>query len=426
MSSPMIAWVPVVNRVYKYFASDNFNYAAKSIDLPSVPIHDVETAAEKRPRTLKHLLRANHVNHSVIYHDLQFHNHMPHLLGSAYLLGADEDQLQHIYDEESKQLEEWHDSPGEISDADWRHYLGDKRYQRAYVDFYEDELALKYGYDWKKVAEEYLFSGQEPLINGLIGGLGHPLIHLGYAYELSNRELGMEALAMGSVSYNYLHKYLDEPSYTKPSTYSTTSPLEILHKIESDARFDGLFTHRGSDNIDTLFCDHEDLILEHWNAWTITDPNKQFADSQQAAVALLIRTVKEGTHAHDFFMVHLLTTSHAVRILLPLIPKKFHINLVRQWWLLTIAVYVAQLRPKISDDIEIKPSQGWKYVDNKAVNSPYATDAHYVKALRAMKEAAFTWGDVHDWYLAAAVHFADDFRGWTGFALEEEDYQPTN
>lgn len=170
----MIAWVPVANRVYKYFTSENLDYASKSIDLPSVPIHDVETAAEKRPRTLKHLLRANHANHSIIYHNLQFHNHMPHLLGSAYLLGANFDQLQHIYDEESKQLEAWHDSPSEISDADWRDFLGDKRYQRAYVDFYEDELALKYGYDWKKVAEEYLFSGKQPLINGLIGGRMSP------------------------------------------------------------------------------------------------------------------------------------------------------------------------------------------------------------------------------------------------------------
>jgi hypothetical protein len=29
-----------------------------------------------------------------------------------------------------------------------------------------------------------------------------------------------------------------------------------------------------------------------------------------------------------------------------------------------------------------------------------------------MKAAAFTWGDVHERYLAAAVHFADDFKGW--------------
>ncbi|CZS88518.1 uncharacterized protein RAG0_00247 [Rhynchosporium agropyri] len=411
MSSPMIAWVPVLNRLTKYFTTSN--YAAQSIDLPSVEINDVETAPEKRPRTLKHLLRANHVNHSILYHDLQYHNHMAHLLGSAYLFGADAVQMNKIYDEESKELEEWKDSPAEVTDKDWREFLGDKRYQRAFVDFFEDELALKHDYDWKEVANEYLYSGKEPLINGLISGLGHPLIHLGYAYELSSKELGSEALAMAASSYNYLHKYLDNPSYTQPSTYSTTSPLEILHKIAADTRFDGLFSEPGAGNMDILFKDHEVLILEHWNAWKIVDPNKQFEDSQEAAMALLVKTVKPATHAYDFFMVHILTTSHAVRILLPLIPKKFHISLVRQWWLLAIAVYVAQLRQKIDEDLEVKPAKGWKYVEEMAISGPYCTEAHYVKALRAMRAAAFTWGDVHERYLTAAVHFADDFKGWT-------------
>ncbi|TAQ91127.1 hypothetical protein B7494_g573 [Chlorociboria aeruginascens] len=399
MSAPMIAWVPVVNRVYKYLTTSS--YSSQSIDLPSITIHDVETAAEKRPRTLKHLIKANHVNHSIIYHNLEFHNHMPHLLGSAYLLGASTQQLQNIYDVEAKELEAWKDSPGEISDVDWRDYLGDGRYQRAFVDFFEDELALKHNYDWKSVADEYLFSGKEPLINGVVGGLGHPLIHLGYAYELSSKELAMEALAMASASYGFMHKYIDDFSYTKTSTYSTTSPLEILHRISADTRFDGLFPTRGVDNIAPLFEQHESLVLEHWNAWTITSPTEQFRLSQEAAIALLVSTVPPGTHAYDFFIVHLLTTSHAVRILLPLIPKKFH------------------LRPKLSDDAEEKPTQGWKYVEDKAVNGPWSTDAHYVKALRAIREAAFTWGDVHERYLASAVKFADDFKGWTGFGGAE-------
>jgi hypothetical protein len=209
--------------------------------------------------------------------------------------------------------------------------------------------------------------------------VGHPLIHLGYAYELQSKELGIEALAMASTSYNFLHKYIDDTAYTKPSTYSTTSPLEILHKISTDTRFDGLFNDKGSQNIEILFMQHEPLVLEHWNAWKISDPNKQFQESQEAAVALLTRTVQPGTHAYDFFMVHILTTSHAVRILLPLIPKKFHISLVRQWWLLTLAVYISQLRPKIDDDIEEKPVKPWKYVEDMATSGPWATDAHYVK-----------------------------------------------
>jgi Questin oxidase-like len=165
----MIAWVPAVNRVYKYLTT-GFSKASRTIDLPSVEIHDVETDPEKRPRTLKHLLKANHINFSVFYNSLRYHNHMSHILGSAYLLGAESDQLHHIYDEESKELIPWEDSPGEITDTDWRDFLGDRRYQRAYIDFFEDELALKYNYNWKHVAEEYLFSGKNPLINCVITG----------------------------------------------------------------------------------------------------------------------------------------------------------------------------------------------------------------------------------------------------------------
>jgi hypothetical protein len=47
-------------------------------------------------------------------------------------------------------------------------------------------------------------------------------------------------------------------------------------------------------------------------------------------------------------------------------------------------------------------------------------------ALRAMREAAFTWGDEHERYLAAAVHFADDFHGWIGFGSTDEDNSAPN
>lgn len=169
MSAPMIAWVPAVNNIYRYFTSGPSTYS-QSVDIPPVAQHEIETSPEKTPRTLKHLLRANHINYSVIYHELHFHNHMSHILGSAFLFGANVDQMQHIYDVESKELEPWHDSPAEITEADWREFLGNKLYQRSYVDFFEDELALKFGYDWKKLVEEYIGRGKRPLVNGLIGG----------------------------------------------------------------------------------------------------------------------------------------------------------------------------------------------------------------------------------------------------------------
>ena len=130
----------------------------KAIDLKSVDLHEVETQHDKKARTLKHLLKLNHASHSILFHDLQFHNHMPHvcssphfyitslhvlqLLGSAYILGSEPEHLNEIYDHESEELEKWKDSPGEISTYDWRDYLGRHEYATSVrVDSFR---ALKY------------------------------------------------------------------------------------------------------------------------------------------------------------------------------------------------------------------------------------------------------------------------------------------
>ncbi len=194
----------------------------------------------------------------------------------------------------------------------------------------------------------------------------------------------MEALAQLASAYNEYHKYIDDPSYTTQASYSSTSPLELLQKIHEDKRLDGLFDSPGASNIDQLLKTHESVVLDYWNGWTISDPKKQFQDSQAAAVSLLVATVQPDTHAFDFFLVHLLTTSHAVRVLLPMVPEKFHINLVRQWWLITIMVYIAQLRPKIVPEAIGRPDlkgKHWGYIIEKATTGRWSTDAHYVKGM---------------------------------------------
>jgi len=170
MASRLLSQVPLVGRLVSSASAAPPPGPSSSVDLPPVEVHSVDTAPEKRPRTLKHLLRANHVNHALLYHSLQFDNHMPHHLCSAYLLGASSDQLHAIYDAEAGELEPWPESPAEIVQDDWRDFLGDKRYQRAYVDFFEDKLAMRFAYDWKAVVAEYMFAGEKPLAHGLMGG----------------------------------------------------------------------------------------------------------------------------------------------------------------------------------------------------------------------------------------------------------------
>ncbi|KAF2627986.1 hypothetical protein BU25DRAFT_367576, partial [Macroventuria anomochaeta] len=393
----------------------------QTIDIPSVQVHDIETAAEKRSRTLKHLIKANHANYSIIYHDLRFHNHTPHILGSAYILGGTAEHLNDIYEKEAEGLEPWHDAPAEITSDDWRDFLGKREYQRAFVDFFEDQLVFR-RYDVQQVLEEYLLGGKKPLINGMISGLAHPLIHLGYAYELGSTTVAIEALALGACFYSPLHNYIDDTSYTKPSPRRSTNLGEILNKVREDKRFDELYPHRSGD-ISKVLEEQEEAFLEYWNAWELSDPQTAFRQSQELAVTILMGTEAPENTKFDFFFVHILTSSHAVRVLLPLVPAKFHISLVRQWWLFTLAVYIAQTRPQIDPTIieryELN-GRDWKFVVHKALDSSESTDAHYVKALRCMKAISETWGDDTQYFKKAAVKFADEFEHWGGFSTEED------
>ena len=162
--SGLLSYVPILNK----FTGTGLR--PSGINLKSVEIQNIESNPDRRARCLKHLLKANHINYSIIYHNLQFDNHNAHILSSAYLLGATEAQLQDIYDSEIQQLEPWRPSPAEVIEEDWTDFLGDKRYQRAYVDFFEDNLALNFAYDWKKELSHFLFTGKSPLFHGLIGG----------------------------------------------------------------------------------------------------------------------------------------------------------------------------------------------------------------------------------------------------------------
>ncbi|KAG8626559.1 hypothetical protein KVT40_005504 [Elsinoe batatas] len=301
---------------------------------------------------------------------------------------------------------------------DWRSFLGKREYQRAYIDFFEDRLA-QHGYDWKEVVHEFLFEGPEPLVNNLICGLAHPLIHLGYAFELSSPTVAIEALALTACFYNDQHKYLDDPAYTKPAPEPTTDLLEILGRVARDERFEGFVTERNGGEVDALFTDpeKEKVLLEYWNSWEITDPKKQFEDSQKAAAALLVGAPSEKQPKYDFFLVHALTASHAVRVLLPLLPAKWHLSLVRQWWLFALSAYVMELRPVVDlsrvEDFDPK-GRGWDFVEQQTLRSEFATDAHFVKGCRALRVAADTWGDPDRFYLKAAVRFAEEFNHWGG------------
>ncbi|PHH72123.1 hypothetical protein CDD80_4757 [Ophiocordyceps camponoti-rufipedis] len=350
--------------------------------LQPIEVHQVETDPDRRARCLKHLLKANHVNYAMVLDKTLAVNHSAHLLSAAYLLGASGDQLLALFESETQHLEPWVPAPAEVVDLDWEDFFGDKRYQRAYVDFFEDKLVMDFSYDWKKEVEHFLFVGEKPLFHGLTGGLGHALVHLGYAYEMDCKEIAMEALSLACLQRNFLHKYLDDESYTRPSPLAPDSLLDLIESMSVDERFDMLPTGVRSNEVEALFDEHQEFIMDYWNAWKIEDPVTQLREAQQTVVWLLMNST--ATHTYNLSFVHLLATSHALRVLLPVIPPHYHLALMREWWLLVIMIFIIKglswpSRLFVKEDIG---SKDWAYVEKQALGSRWSKDAHYIKAKR--------------------------------------------
>ncbi|QMW44041.1 hypothetical protein G4B11_007411 [Aspergillus flavus] len=399
-------------------------------DLPPVPVYDVTKFPDARTQTLRALLEAGHVTVAPLRDpELILHSHLPHLLGSAYALGANSDQLKRSYEHEITQLvpiARGFTRGDAISKDNWRSFLGHKQYTVAYQDFFDNQVQERQG-DWGKVLEEYLYSGSQPLINGFTGGLGHPFIHLAYAFEFRSKEVATQALSQGCTEYNPLHYLLDQPS-PDTATYKTTSLSAVFENVRTDARLDGLFTEPGFANLEVLQKPrHLAVVLEHWNAWEVIDPLRCFEECCDLSV--LVALSNGNPHdSFDFYDAHIMTLAHALRVLWHYLPPQHRVSILRQYVLFGIMTYICQQRPIFGlKPIEAVKLSGrdWEWVLDTALPHKWALDVHFFKAIRAPKVFEETFGRKDNFYLKAAVKFVTEFRGWEGYGKGVVGFVPS-
>lgn len=159
-------------------------------------------------------------------------------------------------------------------------------------------------------------------------------------------------------------------------------------------------------------------VLIHCNALDLKKPKEQFADCQKLAVTFLVAAPGhgQGGSRHSALAANVLASSHATRVLLPLLPANWQSSMIRQWWFFSLLAYIAQARPGLQvDAIEDVKLNGddWTYVQKAAIAGEHREDTNYVQVVRAIIEAGKTWGDKDQFYLKAAVKFIREFRAWS-------------
>ncbi|KAK9477326.1 hypothetical protein V1514DRAFT_334122 [Lipomyces japonicus] len=378
---------------------------------------------------LQQLLRANHVTYAVLYNNHKFHNHVPHHLGSAYFLGANAKQLYEIFENTTSDLERWkEDNPAEVTINDWRDFYSQRIYQKGYNDFFSDEV-MEANYNWRKIILKYLLVDDAKLLNGLISGLGHPLIHTAYAFELDSAEVAIEALTLGITNYsssfgNLIDEFVANHGQKLSSRHEqeqVTDPVVLLDQIRLSQVFDKLKPDLANEiDLTTILNEFPNDVAYYLHKLDISDLDATIKRLFRAASLLLTATHQPGNYQFDFVLVHALTVSNAVLNLLSQLPDRKHqVSLAGQLWTFLILTYLTSQRPVVSQaklleyhDSGHEARLNWQHVTELALSGKWRHDAHYVKAIRALK----TLDEIHNHqdpvYLRQAVFFATEFNGW--------------
>ena len=241
--------------------------------------------------------------------------------------------------------------------------------------------------------------------------VGHTALHLSTAFVLSSREVAMETLALAATTFS--SKTLTstlKPAHPQQPTYHSTSFQEILTTAHKDKRFSNPTPTTNSENT-------ESILQVHYHAWILDPQNAdaQLREALEVAASLAASSSSPSSQSSSPdtpSILNILATAHAVRVLIPLIPGRFHEPLLRQWWLLTLRVYVAQGRPELLSRASVQEEEhdldrrSWEWVATQCVRGP-RVDALSAQSVLALREAAGTWGDPEGLYLRVAVRVVE-------------------
>ncbi|KAG8701175.1 hypothetical protein FRC08_004242, partial [Ceratobasidium sp. 394] len=176
----------------KLFPAPSF---ASAFTTPSAPTPNAGITPESTA-ALQRLLKENHQRFHTFFNTQRFHNHLSHHLFAAYGIGAPPSVLQAAFDEHASYQRPAYKSPEKITRENWKKFLGNEDYYNSYMGFFNDEIQ-KHGL--APTVENLVFSHEanwaadEPrMLDRLLSGLLHPMIHFGHAAEFGVPGMAVE------------------------------------------------------------------------------------------------------------------------------------------------------------------------------------------------------------------------------------------
>jgi hypothetical protein len=275
-------------------------------------------------------------------------NHVKHAIVALNGLGASPKMIQEYRDHYAEcttygyGLEPSRPSEHTITQDNWQDYFGKHCSFTSYCQFFdqkEKELGMK------RMLEEYLPS----ILPGCVGALMHGTIHLGWALDSGNRWMIIEGMAYMAFSYVSCHTEKSFPATRGPvadhSVLDSLLGIADAWAADGEALRDWLETTLADEKYSASSGFHPELavtgaqfniakvlteghlLIHATPAWIEEQDMPTIWKQMHEAVTLLYMT-KPG----DFFLLHLITSLHAMEQITNQLPVDQQKLAVKYYW----------------------------------------------------------------------------------------------
>ncbi|KAK0611590.1 hypothetical protein B0T14DRAFT_441322 [Immersiella caudata] len=321
---------------------------------------------------------------------------------------------------------------GRHNDLPTIRFLGDVRFQRAYMSYFSMELT-RFSGSPKALAFSHLLAGDKPLISGLFAGLGRPLVFLGDAMELHSPILLVQSLALCAVDWmDPIHDILTHLGQGAQAS-GFLSPEQILNRVAYDGRLSGIMkSGPGFQGISQVFASPgaKAAVLDYVRQLDCRDAEAIVDQLCALSPIVLCGSHRPGYPAFDFYLSWVPSWVNSLRVLLPSLDDDADkITLLRGVWLLIILAYVTQLRPVLDASLifsdEALGDCTWEKVlaefREQGISGGKYKDLQLLRTLRSL----WSLGRGHDGdrqlNLRAACKIVREWKGWTGLGADREE-----
>ncbi|KAG6841594.1 hypothetical protein C0991_009350 [Blastosporella zonata] len=330
---------------------------------------------------LQEVLKDNHTRWHIFFNDSGFHNHIAHRAIANWALGAAGDLLKAGYEVDSSYQRPAFGPPEQITANNFKEHLGDRQFYGGYLAFFtevirEDGIAA--------AVEKYIFakdvnidpsaSRKPDMFNRFLGGLLHPMIHVGYGLEFCLPGMVVEGLAETAVHSDsstsgipddFFDYYSDTKSVedafnalhvSRPETITSRNGAHVftvlgrvlndpeLGKVEDTGL--GMFVH--------TMKNHASLIAKHMADWRVDASNPREVQQKIQELSWMNSLLfgvggwsKDKPFNADFFHMHLVTSSIFLASYVAYLTPSSQEHLLRGYLLVSIGWWVSRGRPAL-------------------------------------------------------------------------------